>query len=60
MDLNSIDPAENRRRMANGELYYASTWDLGQDRLRCKKAYTRYNSTVLDVSRRQRVEMLKA
>ncbi|KAM0334216.1 hypothetical protein ACHAQA_001237 [Verticillium albo-atrum] len=58
MDIRTIDRAENRRRMANGELYYAFSPDLIADRQRCRKAYQRLNSAT-DASRRDLVELWK-
>ncbi|EGY14952.1 maltose O-acetyltransferase [Verticillium dahliae VdLs.17] len=58
MDIRTIDREENRRRMANGELYYAFSPDLIADRQRCRKAYQRLNAAG-DVSRRELVELWK-
>lgn len=58
MDLRTIDQRENRRRMENGELYYAFTPDLIADRKRCKSASDRFNAAG-DVSRRRCVELWK-
>lgn len=58
MSLRSIDKEENRRRMRNGELYYAFTPDLIADRRRCRKAYEKFNNAE-ELSRRALVEMWK-
>ncbi|KAH7354288.1 galactoside O-acetyltransferase [Plectosphaerella cucumerina] len=58
LDIRSVDSAENRRRMANGELYYAFTPDLIADRRRCRKAYQRLNNAH-DLNRRGLVELWK-
>ncbi|UKZ55434.1 hypothetical protein TrVGV298_009258 [Trichoderma virens] len=57
-DGTPIDLAENRRRMARGELYWAFTPDLIQDRKKCAKACRRLN-TAEDATRRELVEMWK-
>ncbi|KAH6604209.1 WbbJ Acetyltransferase (isoleucine patch superfamily) [Trichoderma cornu-damae] len=57
-DGTPIDPAENRRRMARGELYWAFTPDLIQDRKRCARACRRLN-TAEEATRRELVEMWK-
>jgi len=56
MDPQSIDKDENRRRMREGELYYAFTADLLVDRRRCNKAVAKY-CTAGDVTRRTLVEL---
>lgn len=58
LDIRSIDREENRRRMRDGELYYAFTPDLIADRRRCRKAYDKLNSAE-DMSRRALVELWK-
>ncbi|KAF6842875.1 galactoside O-acetyltransferase [Colletotrichum musicola] len=58
MDIRSIDREENRRRMRNGELYWAFTPDLIADRRRCQAACARFNNAG-DVSRRTLVGMWK-
>jgi hypothetical protein len=55
-DGKPIDLAENRRRMANGELYYAFTPDLIQDRQQCARASRKLN-TAADPTRRELVEI---
>ncbi|KAL7947273.1 trimeric LpxA-like protein [Trichoderma barbatum] len=55
-DGTPIDLAENRRRMARGELYWAFTPDLIQDRKLCTKACRRLN-TAEDATRRELVEI---
>lgn len=57
--MSSIDPAENRRRMEAGELYFASTPDLLADRKRCTAATQRFNNASGDTSRRRLVELWK-
>ncbi|KAL7818432.1 trimeric LpxA-like protein [Trichoderma gracile] len=57
-DGTPIDLAENRRRMARGELYYAFTPDLIQDRKRCARACRRLNGAE-EPTRRELVEMWK-
>lgn len=49
--------AENRRRMAAGELYYAFHPDLVADRRRCGVACTRFNAAGYDVSRRHATQL---
>ncbi|KAI1492483.1 hypothetical protein F5X96DRAFT_667723 [Biscogniauxia mediterranea] len=58
MALRSIDPAENRRRMENGELYFAFTPDLIADRRRCRQAFDKFNDA-RDITRRQQVELFQ-
>ncbi|CAJ2510224.1 Uu.00g061240.m01.CDS01 [Anthostomella pinea] len=58
MALRSIDQAENRRRMQNGELYFAFTPDLLADRKRCQHALSQFNNAG-DVSRRRIVELFQ-
>lgn len=58
LDIRSVDHEENRRRMRDGELYYAFTPDLIADRRRCRKAYGKLNSAE-DLSRRALVELWK-
>lgn len=55
-DGKPIDLAENRLRMAAGELYYAFTPDLIADRQRVEAAYKRFNQAV-SPSRRELAEM---
>ncbi|KAI6090755.1 hypothetical protein F4821DRAFT_9624 [Hypoxylon rubiginosum] len=59
MSLRDIDPEENRRRMRNGELYFAFAPDLVDDRRRCARACERYN-TAGEVDRRKLVELFHA
>jgi hypothetical protein len=60
MDPNNLDPAENRRRMLAGELYYAFTPDLTADRTRCKVACGVYNTEcATGAPRRKLVELWK-
>ncbi len=56
MGLSQIDPEENKRRMARGELYCAFTPDLVTARRRCELACERFNNAG-DVSRRKKVEL---
>ncbi|EFQ28518.1 galactoside O-acetyltransferase [Colletotrichum graminicola] len=58
MNTHSIDREENRRRMRNGELYWAFAPDLIADRKRCKAACDKLNSAG-DVSRRTLVGLWK-
>ncbi|KAF9871703.1 galactoside O-acetyltransferase [Colletotrichum karsti] len=58
MDIRTIDREENRRRMRNGELYWAFTPDLIADRKRCNAACARFNNAG-DVSRRTLIGMWK-
>ncbi|OLN94019.1 putative acetyltransferase [Colletotrichum chlorophyti] len=58
LDIRTVDRDENRRRMRNGELYWAFTPDLIADRKRCKAACDRLNNAG-DVSRRTLVGMWK-
>ncbi|TLS30097.1 hypothetical protein PpBr36_03714 [Pyricularia pennisetigena] len=54
-----IDPAENRRRMAAGELYYAFVSDLIADRQKCQIARDKYNElSKQGLSRRELVQLL--
>lgn len=60
MDLKEIGLSENRRRMLAGELYYAFTSDLTEDRRRCKVACQAYNeANAKGESRRRLVELWK-
>jgi hypothetical protein len=60
MDPNTLDLAENRRRMLAGELYYAFTPDLSEDRTRAKVACNAYNTaSASGASRRRLVELWK-
>jgi len=52
----TIDLEENRRRMREGELFYAFTPDQVAARRRCATACRRYNAAE-DVSRRKLVEL---
>ncbi|KAH7120543.1 trimeric LpxA-like protein [Dactylonectria macrodidyma] len=58
MDFATIDKDENKRRMRNGEMYYALTDDLVRDRQRCQKAMKRFNASDT-TDRRALVEMWK-
>jgi hypothetical protein len=58
VDLSSIDPTENRRRMAAGELYYCFTPDLTEARWKASAAVRAYNASEAG-PRRERVELLK-
>ncbi|KAK3302907.1 acetyltransferase-like protein [Chaetomium strumarium] len=59
--MDSLDLAENRRRMLAGELYYAFTADLTADRNRCKVACAAFNTACANgASRRQLVELWKS
>jgi len=51
-----VDLDENRRRMRDGELYYAIAPDLNVHRSRCTAACRRFNSSE-EVSRRKQVEL---
>lgn len=55
-DNMNIDDAENRRRMARGELYWAFTPELATLRQRCNHARQRYNNAG-EVPRRRLVEL---
>ncbi len=57
-DGKAIDLEENRRRMRDGELYYAFTPDLLAERKRCSAACARFNG-VGEVSRRELVKLWK-
>jgi hypothetical protein len=60
MNMDSLDLAENRRRMLAGELYYAFTPDLTADRNRCKAACAAFNTACANgASRRKLVELWK-
>lgn len=60
MSLRGIDPEENRRRMRNGELYFAFAPDLVRDRQRCAKACEMFRAAAGDVDRRKLVELFRA
>lgn len=51
-----IDLAENRKRMLRGDLYYAFTPDLAQDRKECVRAVRKLN-TAVEPTRRELVEI---
>lgn len=51
--------AENRRRMRDGELYYAFVADLTADRRRCGAACNKFNTAGGNVSRRHLLELFK-
>lgn len=55
-DGTPIDLAENRKRMLRGDLYYAFTPDLGQDRKDCVRASRKLN-TAVEPTRRELVEI---
>jgi hypothetical protein len=57
-DGNPIDPVENQRRMAAGELYWAFTPDLIEERRRCTAACRRFNA-LEDPTRRELTEHWK-
>ncbi|KAL2126040.1 hypothetical protein VTI74DRAFT_1891 [Chaetomium olivicolor] len=60
MDPNTLDPVENRWRMQAGELYYAWTPDLTEDRNRCKVACAIFNrENAAGAQRRRLVELWK-
>lgn len=61
MEPNSLDLVENRRRMGNGELYYAFAPDLTEDRRRCRAACYAFNMacTSGEVPRRKLIELWK-
>ena len=59
MDLASIDPVENKRRMLSGEMYYSFTPDLVRDRTKCKVAMARFNAAVGLQPRRQMVQLMR-
>ncbi|TRX94532.1 hypothetical protein FHL15_004687 [Xylaria flabelliformis] len=56
MALRAIDQEENKRRMRNGQMYFAFTPDLIEERRRCREAFEHFNSTT-DVSRRNQLEL---
>ncbi|KAF2675547.1 trimeric LpxA-like protein [Microthyrium microscopicum] len=56
MDPTNINPDENRKRMLQGELYFAFHPDLVADRHRSEVACHNYNNAG-DVTRRRRVEL---
>ncbi|KAI1115982.1 hypothetical protein F5Y14DRAFT_97445 [Nemania sp. NC0429] len=58
MALRAVDQEENRRRMRNGQLYFAFTPDLVADRKRCRQAFEQFNSSG-DVGRRAMVELFQ-
>ncbi len=58
MALRAVDQEENRRRMANGALYFAFTPDLLEDRKNCRHAYERFNNAG-DAPRRTLVELFQ-
>lgn len=51
-----IDLAENRKRMLRGDLYYAFTPDLAQDRKECVRAVRKLN-TAVEPTRREMIEI---
>lgn len=51
-----IDLAENRKRMLRGDLYYAFTPDLIQDRKECARACRKLN-TAVEPTRRELAEI---
>jgi hypothetical protein len=53
-----IDLVENRKRMLRGDLYYAFTPDLAQDRKECVRAVRKLN-TAVEPTRREQVEFWK-
>ncbi|KAI0191526.1 hypothetical protein EV127DRAFT_407468 [Xylaria flabelliformis] len=56
MALRAIDQEENKRRMRNGQMYFAFTPDLIEERRRCREAFEQFNSTT-DLSRRNQLEL---
>lgn len=56
MDPHTVSQEENKRRMLNGELYYAAFPDLAADRQRCRKVCHMLNSAV-NISRRDFAEI---
>ncbi|KAJ2970883.1 hypothetical protein NUW58_g9566 [Xylaria curta] len=58
MDLRAVDQEDNRRRMRNGQWYFAFTPDLVADRQRCRDAFERFNTTA-DIGRRNLVELFQ-
>ncbi|KAK3319645.1 hypothetical protein B0T19DRAFT_432811 [Cercophora scortea] len=59
--IESLSPSENRRRMIAGEMYYAFTPELGEDRRRCRQASYEYTTRSLaaNSSRRELVTIWK-
>ena len=59
MDKDTIDLAENRRRMLSSELYWSFTPDLVAGRRRCKAACLEYSTHSISgvASRRKLVEL---
>lgn len=53
-----MDAAENKQRMARGELYTAFTPELIAERARCKHACARY-ANAGEVSRRKLTELFR-
>ncbi|CAN8097393.1 unnamed protein product [Discula destructiva] len=58
MSAPPVDAKENRLKMEAGELYYAFTPDLINDRRRCKQACKTYNGSD-SLSRREQIELYK-
>lgn len=58
MALRVIDPEDNKRRMENGDLYFAFTPDLIEDRRRCRQAFEKFNDN-RDDRRRTTVELFQ-
>ncbi|KAI1813928.1 hypothetical protein GGS20DRAFT_446782 [Poronia punctata] len=56
MDLRSVDPVENKRRMENEQLYFSFTPDLIAARRKCQVAFERFNNAG-DASRRTLLEL---
>ncbi|KAI0528051.1 galactoside O-acetyltransferase [Xylaria bambusicola] len=58
MALRAVDPEENKRRMINGDLYFAFTPDLIADRKKCRQAYERFNAAG-EAPRRTLIELFQ-
>ena len=59
VDNSSCDRDENRRRKDRGDMYFAFTPDLIEERKRCRVATGKFNKAPDDISRREAVEMWK-
>lgn len=58
MSAPKVDADDNKRKMEAGELYYAFTPALIDERNRCKMALQTYNKSE-NVARREQIELYK-
>jgi hypothetical protein len=53
-----FDHEQNERNMLVGELYYAFTPKLSEERTKCARACSKFNQKAADLQRREQLELL--